>query len=73
MPKFALLVRRDVPTATHDTSQSVVEETYHALLALGHNDADARKLIDQALATGTKFKDTETLIQRIYRKQFGGD
>ncbi|MGN6547209.1 MAG: Holliday junction branch migration protein RuvA [Aureliella sp.] len=71
MPKFALLVRRDLPTASDDTSQSVVEETYHALLALGHNDADARKLIDQALATGTKFKDTETLIQLIYKKQFG--
>lgn len=71
MPKFALLVRRDVPTTSTDTSQSVVEETYHALLALGHNDADARKLIDQALATGTKFKDTETLIQLIYKKQFG--
>lgn len=71
MPKFALLVRRDLPTASDDTSQGVVEETYHALLALGHNDADARKLIDQALATGTKFKDTETLIQLIYKKQFG--
>jgi Holliday junction DNA helicase RuvA len=70
MPKFALLVRRDVPTPA-DVSQSVVEETYRALLALGHGEADARKLIDQALATGTKFKDTETLIQLIYKKQFG--
>ena len=72
MPKFALLVRRDTPTAGEDVAEGVVAETYRALLALGHVEADARKLIDQALATGTKFKDTETLIQLIYRKQFGG-
>jgi Holliday junction DNA helicase RuvA len=72
MPKFALLVRRDAPAAGgEDASQGVVEETYRALLALGHAEADARRLVDQALASGTKFKDTETLIQLIYRKQFG--
>ena len=70
MPKFALLVRRDLPT-TEDVAEGVVEETYRALVALGHVEADARKLIDQALATGTKFKDTETLIQLIYKRQFG--
>lgn len=71
MPKFALLVRRDSPASSDDTAEGVVEETYRALLALGHAEADARKLIDQALALGTKFKDTESLIQLIYRKQFG--
>lgn len=70
MPKFALLVRRDTP-ATADLAEGVVEETYRALLALGHVESDARKLIDQALASGTKFKDTESLIQQIYRRQFG--
>jgi holliday junction DNA helicase RuvA len=71
MPKFALLVRRETPTGV-DVADSVVEETYRALLALGHGESDARRLIDQALASGTKFKDTESLIQSIYRKQFGG-
>ncbi len=70
MPKFALLVRRDTPAA-ENAAEGVVEETFRALLALGHVEADARKLIDQALATGTKFKDTETLIQLIYKRQFG--
>ena len=70
MPKFALLVRRDTPAA-ENAAEGVVEETYRALLALGHVEADAKKLIDQALATGTKFKDTETLIQLIYKRQFG--
>ena len=70
MPKFALLVRRDTP-ATADLAEGVVEETYRALLALGHVESDARKLIDQAIASGTKFKDTESLIQQIYKRQFG--
>lgn len=70
MPKFALLVRRDSP-ASDASSDGVVEETYRALLALGHVESDARRLIDQALASGGKFKDTESLIQQIYRKQFG--
>lgn len=69
MPKFALLVRRDTPAMT-DLAEGVVEETYRALLALGHIESEARKLIDQALASGTKFKDTESLIQQIYRRQF---
>ena len=70
MPKFALLVRRETP-AGEKLKDGVVEDTYHALLALGHAESDARQLIAQALASGGKFKDTESLIQAIYKKQFG--
>lgn len=70
MPKFALLVRREVPGA--DVQQTgVVEETYQALVVLGHNEAEAHRLIEQALAGSKKFKDTESLIQAIYQKQTG--
>lgn len=72
MPKFALLVRRDTPAgADADVKDGVVEDTFQALLALGHGESDARQLIELALASGGKFKDTETLIQEIYKKQFG--
>jgi Holliday junction DNA helicase RuvA len=70
MPKFALLVRRDAPK-TGDVADGVVEDTYQALLALGHGESDARQLIENALAAGAKAKDTETLIQAIYKRQFG--
>lgn len=70
MPKFALLVRRESP-AGEIVKDGVVEDTYHALIALGHAESDARQLIEQALASGAKFKDTESLIQAIYKKQFG--
>lgn len=71
MPKFALLVRRETP-AGEKLKDGVVEDTFQALLALGHAESDARQLIEQALAAGGKFKDTESLIQSIYKKQFGG-
>ncbi len=69
MPKFALMVRRDTPSGAQPVD-GVVEDTYQALLALGHNESDARHLIEQTLAGGSKFKDVETLLQAIYKKQF---
>lgn len=70
MPKFALLVRKDIPSAVEEIKDGVIEDTFQALLALGHAESDARQLIEQTLALGGKFKDTETLIQAIYKKQF---
>jgi Holliday junction DNA helicase RuvA len=70
MPKFALLVRREVPGAEVQ-QPGVVEETYQALVVLGHSEAEAHRLIEQALAGGKKFKDTESMIQAIYQKQSG--
>ncbi|MEM7474384.1 MAG: Holliday junction branch migration protein RuvA [Planctomycetota bacterium] len=72
MPKFALLVRRELPKSAEGTVQDgVVEDTYQALVALGHGESDARQLIELSLASGAKFKDSETLIQEIYKRQFG--
>lgn len=71
MPKFALLVRREVPGAEMQ-QPGVIEETYQALVVLGHSEADAHRLIEQSLAGGKKFKDTESMIQAIYQKQSGG-
>lgn len=68
MPRFALLVRRELPGAEVQVP-GVVEETFQALLVLGHGEAEARKLIEQALAVSKKYKDTETMIQAIYQRQ----
>jgi Holliday junction DNA helicase RuvA len=71
MPKFALLVRRESPVDGVKTAEDgVVEDTFQALLALGHAESDARQLIEAALAAGAKAKDTESLIQDIYKRQF---
>ena len=65
VPKFALLVARDLPDS--DVRTDVVSETYQALLTLGHNEAEARRLIDAALTTKKSFKDSAELIQAIYQ------
>ena len=71
MPRFALLVRRELPGAEVQ-KPGVVDETFQALLVLGHIEADARRLIEQALAGSKKFKDTESMIQAIYQRQATG-
>jgi Holliday junction DNA helicase RuvA len=70
MPRFALLVRQDSPGVVPQTT-GVVEETFQALLVLGHSEADAKRLIDQAIAGGKKFKDSESMIHAIYQRQTG--
>lgn len=71
MPKFALMVRRESPAGGVVHTDGVVEDTFQALLALGHGESDARQLIESALASGSKFKDVESLLQAIYKRQFG--
>jgi Holliday junction DNA helicase RuvA len=67
MPRFALLVGRDA--APEDTATAdVLSQTYDALMALGHSEADSRNLIDQARQGGKKFKDVESLLTAIYQR-----
>jgi len=69
MAKFALLVTHEVPDG--DVSSDVVRETFEALRTLGHGEADARRLIDAALAGKKKFKDVQSLLQAIYDQGHG--
>ncbi len=67
MPKFALLVSgADGPEA--NVPADVVQETYAVLCSLGHVEADARKLLDAALADKKKYKDVDALLQAIYQR-----
>lgn len=69
MPRFALMVDQVTPAGeTDNESNAVVSETFDALITLGHSEADARRLIDEALATKKKFKDTESLLTAIYQR-----
>jgi len=66
MPKFALLVGRDEGGAA-EVERSVVDETFQILCSLGHNESDARRLLDAVLASKQKFKDVESLLQAVYQ------
>jgi Holliday junction DNA helicase RuvA len=68
MPKFALMVR-EVVGATSDTARDVIAETFEVLLSLGHNEADARNLVEQATSGNKKFKDVESLLQAVYQNR----
>lgn len=71
MPKFALLVAREAPTAA-EVAPDVVQETFSVLTRLGHTESDARKLIDAALAAKKKYADVEALINAIYQQTQAG-
>lgn len=68
MPRFALMVSGDELSDGAAEASPVIEETFVALCTLGHSEADARQLIDEAVQTGKKFKDTESLLTAIYQK-----
>ena len=69
MPRFALMVDGAALSEDSTSGSQVVSETFDALMTLGHSEADARKLIDEAISTGKKFKDTEALLTAIYQRQ----
>ena len=70
MSKFALLVAAKQEYSA-EVKRDVVEETYAALLTLGHSSADARRLLDDVLKTKKKFSDVEALLAAIYQQSHG--
>jgi Holliday junction DNA helicase RuvA len=71
VPKFALLVARDLPAGAA-TERDVLSETFDALRALGHGESDARRLLDDALARKKKYKDVDELLRAVYEQRHSG-
>ena len=70
MPSFALMVGRSTnESAEASAANTVARDAFDALLALGHSESDARHLIDEALESGKKFKDVESLLTTIYQQR----
>jgi len=65
MSKFALLVTKQVADQA-DVQRDVLQDAFEALCALGHNAADARHLLDEALKSKKKFDSVETLLAAVY-------
>jgi len=70
VPKFALLVTH-AQAFESQVERDVVNEVFDILRSLGHSESEARRLVDGALATKTKFKDAESLIQAVYQYSHG--
>lgn len=71
VPKFALLVARDLPDMA-DVERDVVDETYEVLRTLGHSESDCRRLIEAALARKKKYKDVQELLTAVYDQTHAG-
>jgi Holliday junction DNA helicase RuvA len=71
VPRFALLVARDVPEGV-TTERDVLSETFDALRSLGHSEAEARRLIEAALVHKKKYKDVDEMLRAVYDQRHGG-
>jgi Holliday junction DNA helicase RuvA len=71
VPRFALLVGRDLPAET-TTERDVLSESFDALRALGHGESDARRLLDDALSRKKKYRDVDELLRAVYEQRHGG-
>jgi Holliday junction DNA helicase RuvA len=69
MSKFALLVSQ--PTYEAEVERDVVQDTFEILRTLGHSDVDARKLLDNVLATKKQYKDVDALLNAVYQHSHG--
>jgi len=68
MARFALMVGDDLPP-DKSAEQSVLNEAYEALLALGHSSGEARKKLDAVSQSGAAVKTVEDVLTQIYRQQ----
>ena len=67
MAKFALLAKQDTATqSTGSVEHNIADETFQILVSLGHPEAEARRLLEQPLASKKKFKSVEDLLQAVY-------
>lgn len=67
MPKFALLVARELPGAM-STVGDALSETIDVLRTLGHSDTDARRLVDSLREGKKKYRDVQEALEAIYRQ-----
>jgi Holliday junction DNA helicase RuvA len=68
VPKFALLVAQHAAEPIADVERDILSEAYEVLRVLGHNETDARRLLDDALDKKRKYKDVDSLLHAVYEK-----
>ena len=67
MAKFALLIpAMEGEDGTKSAEHSLAEEVCQILISLGHPEPEARNMVQDAVDSGKKFKDVESLLQMVY-------
>ena len=67
MCKFALIAARE-EVGTDQVEHDVVQDTFLLLTQLGHSEAEARRILDETLATKRRFKDVDALLHAVYEQ-----
>ncbi len=67
MPKFALLVARD-EVADTVVEHDLMREAFDALRQLGHNESEARRMLESVMGGKKKFKDISEVLLAVYEK-----
>jgi Holliday junction DNA helicase RuvA len=67
MCKFALIAAREEFHADQ-VEHDVVQDTFLLLTQLGHSEAEARRILDDTLATKRRFKDVDELLHAVYEQ-----
>ena len=68
MARFALMVARDLPDE-ETVDRDLLNETFEALVSLGHTDSEARKRIERVQSSRRNFKSVEDILIEIYRQE----
>jgi Holliday junction DNA helicase RuvA len=67
MCKFALIAARE-EVSTDQVEHDVVQDTFLLLTQLGHSESEARRVLDETLATKRRFKDVDALLHAVYEQ-----
>jgi Holliday junction DNA helicase RuvA len=57
------------PARTNATDSNVLEDTYQALLSVGHSPGEARDRLDKVLAEEKNYKSVEEMLLAIYQSK----
>ncbi len=69
--KFALMPAREEGELAADVASSVLEETFAALVSVGHSDIDARRKLEKVMGTKKKFNSVEEMLFAVYEMENG--
>ncbi len=69
--KFALMPAREEGEPAADVASSVLEETFAALVSVGHSDIDARRKLEKVMGTKKKFNSVEEMLFAVYEMENG--
>ncbi len=67
--KFALMPAREECSLAADVASSVLDETFAALVSVGHSEIDARRKLERVMGMKKKFNSVEDMLFAVYEME----